>query len=64
MLWPLVALKIVLPNFKMSLLEMTPDTLTSLSCSRVVLEKSIYWAELSVWFLELKIYLALKRRYL
>ena len=54
----------VLPNFNISLFEITPETLTNLSCSRVVLEKSIYWAELSAWFLELKISLALKRRYL
>jgi hypothetical protein len=44
--------------------EMTPDTLTSRSSESVVLEKSISCIYESPSFLELKIYRALKRRYL
>ncbi|CAM5999184.1 unnamed protein product [Sphagnum balticum] len=40
MLLPLVARSITFENFSMSLLEITPDMLTSRSWSRVVLEKS------------------------
>lgn len=61
-LLPFVALKIIFENFKMSLESMTPETLTNLNCSKVVLEKST--PSTSYSFLLPKISLALKSKYL
>jgi hypothetical protein len=59
--FPFDALNIILVNLCKSFANMIPEIFTNLSCEKLALSRLIY---LSSLLLPLKIYLALKRRYL